>query len=282
MELGVTMFPTDLAMRPDALAREVEARGFGSLFFPEHTHIPTSRKTPYPAGEPIPEEYKRTLDPFVALTAAAAATERLRVGTGICLVNQHDPIVLAKEVASIDMISNGRFIFGVGYGWNVDEMEHHGVDPSRRWGALREKVLAMKALWQDEEAGYQGRFVSFSPSWSWPKPVQRPHPPIHIGGRLSPTTVRHVIELAAGWMPILVRSDVAEGIGTLRRAADEAGRDPASIEVSVYGVPGRPEALDRLEQAGVTRALFWLPPQPADSVLPLLDHYASLLTGVGP
>lgn len=278
MKLGVMMFPTDLAIRPDHLAREAEARGFESLFFPEHTHIPTSRLTPFPGGEPIPEHYKRSYDPFVALAMAAAATSELRLGTGICLVAQRDPIVLAKEVASLDFLSDGRFIFGIGYGWNVDEMEDHGVEAKRRWSLVREKVLAMKALWSDEPIAFEGDRVSVPASWAWPKPVQKPHPPILIGGRLSPAVRRHIIEFADGWMPIGGRGETADAIAGLRREAEEAGRDPNSLEISVFAPPPKPEVIEGYAAAGVARVILSVPSEPADSVLPRLDRHASLAT----
>src|SRR5438132_676954 len=199
------MFPTDQSIRPDELAREAEERGFESIFYPEHTHIPTGRKTEWPGGGDLPEEYRRLHDPFIALTAAAGATDRIKLGTGICLVGQHDPIVLAKTVASVDVVSDGRFLFGVGFGWNTDEMEDHGVDPKFRRSIAREKVLAMKSLWTEEAGSFDGKYVHVPPSWSWPKPVQQPHPPILIGGAASDTVFKHVVEWADGWMPIGVR-----------------------------------------------------------------------------
>jgi probable F420-dependent oxidoreductase len=270
------MFPTDLAIRPDELAREAEERGFESLFFPEHTHIPTSRRTPYPAGGELPEEYKRTIDPFVAMTAAANASTRLRVGTAICLVAQHDPVVLAKQVASADLISLGRVVFGVGYGWNVDEMETHGVDPRTRRALVREKVLAMKSLWTDEVASFDGEHVHLSPSWSWPKPVQKPHPPIIVGGAAGPTLFSHVVEWADGWMPI-GGAGLRRSWPELRRVAEEAGRDPDEIEVMITGPRPDPELLDHYRSMGVSRVLLFLPPRSADVVLPLLDDYSRLL-----
>jgi probable F420-dependent oxidoreductase len=276
MEIGVTMFPTDLSIRPDHLAIELETRGFESLFFPEHTHIPTSRRTPYPAGGELPEEYKRTFDPFVAIAAGAARTERLIFGTGICLVAQRDPIVLAKDVASVDVLSGGRFVFGVGYGWNVDEMEHHGVDPKRRRALVREKILAMKALWSDEEARFDGEFVHLEPSWSWPKPRQQPHPPIFLGGAPGPTLFGHVVEWADGWMPI-GGAGLGSTLPQLRRAAEEAGRDPDSIGIMIFGAAPDAGKLDYYRQLGVTRTVFGLPSAPADTVLPLLDKWSQLL-----
>ncbi len=270
------MFPTDLAIAPGRLAKEAEDRGFGSLFFPEHTHIPVARSTPYPMGGDLPEEYKRALDPFVALTAAAAATTTIGVGTGICLVAQRDPIVLAKEVASLDLVSGGRFLFGIGYGWNIDELEDHGVTAGSRRDVVRERVLAMKRLWTEEEAEFHGRHVSFDPCWLWPKPVQRPHPPVIIGGAAGPTLFRHVVDYADGWMPIGgsgLRADWDE----LRRLAEEAGRDPDAIEVSIIFARPRREILEHYAGLGVARVVLSLPARPADEVLPLLDRYSSLL-----
>lgn len=279
MEFGVVMFPTDLAARPDEVASAAEERGFSSIFFPEHTHIPTSRRTPWPGGAPLPEEYKRTFDPFVALPFAAAVTTRIRVGTGICLVGQRDPIVLAKEVASIDVLSGGRFLFGVGFGWNEEEMEDHGTDPRFRRSVVREKILAMKALWTQDEAAFDGRFVRFSESWSWPKPLQRPHPPIILGGSGSAVTFRHVVEWADAWMPIEGRYDIVERVPDLRRAAEEAGRDPDSIEVGVFGFRGNPETLERYAEAGIARVIFGLPPADRDTVLRVLDRHAGVVAG---
>jgi probable F420-dependent oxidoreductase len=276
MDLGLLMFPTDTAITPDHLAREAEARGFESLFFPEHTHIPVGRRTPYPMGGELPEEYARSLDPFIALGAAAAVTTHIRLGTAVCLVAQRDPIVLAKEVASLDLLSGGRVVLGIGFGWNVDEMEDHGVVPSTRRALVREKVLAMKALWQDDVAGFEGKHVRFEPSWSWPKPVQRPHPPILIGGGPGPLLFRHVVEYATGWMPL-------GGVGardvraSLRTAAEEAGRDPASVEVVPVWAREDKETLEHYATLGVTRAVLGLPPAPADKVLPILDRYRKLM-----
>lgn len=278
MELGVLIFPTDLSIRPDHLAPEVEARGFESLFVTEHTHIPVSRRTPWPGGPDLPDEYRRTLDPFVALTAAATVTERLVLGTGICLVAQHDPIVLAKQVASLDLVSGGRFVFGIGVGWNEDEMESHGVDPARRRSVAREKVLALQALWHDEVASFEGEFVRVPPSWSWPKPVQQPHPPIVMGGVGGPVTFRHIAEYCDGWIPIAGRKGELLGrLPALHQACEEAGRDPATVSIQVFGAPAQPEVLERYAAAGVQRAVLGLPPRPADEVLAVLDRYVPLL-----
>jgi probable F420-dependent oxidoreductase len=280
VKFGVMMFPTDLSIRPDELALEAEARGFESIFFPEHTHIPTSRKTPWPGGAELPEEYRRLHDPFIALMAAGAATENIRLGTGISLVGQHDPIVLAKQVASLDVLSKGRVILGVGFGWNVDEMESHGMDPDRRRSIVREKVLAMKSLWTEEVGSFDGRFVKVPPSWSWPKPAQQPHPPVLIGGAGSETVFRHVIEWADGWMPIGVRTDVVDQIGALRVMAEDAGRDPSTIEIAIFGAGSGEEVLEQYAEAGVARVVFGLPPVPRDEVLPVLDRRAALLAAV--
>src|SRR3954464_911150 len=234
MDFGVMMFPTDYAVAPNEIARLAEERGFESLFFPEHTHIPAERETPYPAGGELPREYSHTHDPFVALTAAAAATERLLVGTGICLVIERDPITTAKEVASLDQLSGGRFLFGVGAGWNREEMLNHGTDPSRRFGGMRERLGGMKAMWTQDEASYHGRYVDFDRIWSWPKPAQRPHPPILVGGNGE-----GVIDRAAAfgdvWFPNFARSDVFERIPEAR----ERG-----IPVWVMGVPADAKPLE--------------------------------------
>ena len=279
MDLGVLIFPTDLSIRPAQLGRELEDRGFESLWVTEHTHIPTSRATPWPGGPDLPEEYKRTLDPFVALASAAAVTTRLRLGTGICLVAQHDPIVLAKSVATLDLVSEGRFVFGIGVGWNVEEMVDHGVDPGRRRSIVREKVLAMKQLWTQDVASFSGEFVDISPSWMWPKPAQRPHPPIVLGGAGGPVTFRHVIEYCDGWMPIHGRRDVLGAIAEFRHAVENAGRDPAAIELGVFSVPNDPGVIDAYREAGVARCVLRVPSATAAEVLPLLDRYVPLLAG---
>ncbi len=277
MKYGLTMFATDTAIRPDELAREAEARGFESLLFPEHTHIPASRKTPYPAGGALPEEYRRTHDPFIALAMAAAATKRLKIGTGICLVVERDPITLAKQVASLDFLSNGRFLFGIGGGWNVEEMENHGTDFRSRWKLLRERIEAMKAIWQEDEAAYSGELVKFDAIWSYPKPVQKPHPPILLGGH-GTKALERVVRYCDGWMPISVRAgDVLKGIAELRELEARAGRAPRSIQVSVFWAPADAETLATWEEHGVGRAIFGLPPAGRDQVLPLLDEYAKLM-----
>lgn len=277
MRLGVLSFCTDESMSPAELARAVEDRDFESLWVTEHTHIPTSRLTPWPGGPELPEAYRRMLDPFVALTTAAAVTTRLRVATGVCLVAQHDPIVLAKAVASLDLVSGGRFALGVGVGWNIEEMVQHGVDPARRRAIVREKVLAMKQLWCEDVASFDGEFVHIEPSWMWPKPVQRPHPPVVMGGAGGPVTFRHIIEYCDGWMPMHGRRDVFAAIERFRQAAEAAGRDPASIEITVFNAPGDPEILDRYADAGVSRCALNLPSAGAETVLPVLDQHSALI-----
>lgn len=278
MLYGVAMFATDYAMPPDALARAAEARGFESLWLPEHTHIPASRRSPWPGGKDLPEEYWHTYDLFVALTAAAMVTTRLRVATGICLLVERDPIVTAKEVASLDRLSNGRVLFGIGGGWNAEEMENHGTNFRTRWRLLRERVLAMKAIWTQEEAEFHGEFVRFDKLWSYPKPVQRPHPPILMGGD-GPTTFDRVVEYCDGWMPIGGRGalPVADRVAALRRRAERAGRDPASLSVSIWGAKPDRGAIEEMERAGVDRAIFNLPCAGADAVLPSLDAYTALI-----
>ncbi|MGH3441911.1 MAG: TIGR03619 family F420-dependent LLM class oxidoreductase [Nitriliruptorales bacterium] len=275
MELGVAIFPTDRTIRPDRLAREVEDRGFGSLFFPEHTHMPVDH-SPHPSGQPLPDEYRRTYDLFVALTAAAAATERLTIGTGICLVAQRDPIVLAKEVASLDVLSGGRLVFGVGYGWNRPEAAHHGIRFADRRDVLREKVLAMRHLWTEEEARFDGAHVEFEPTWLWPKPAQQPHPPILLGAAPGPLAFSHLVEFCDGWMPIGAR-DVRDHLGLLHDAAERAGRDPTTLSVTVYGTKPDPGRLTELAELGVERTVVWLPSADEATVLDRLDRYTALL-----
>lgn len=281
MRHGVTIFATDRSIDVRELAVAVEERGFDSLWLPEHTHIPASRRTPPPTGDDrLAEEYFRCLDPFVALMAAAAVTERIRVGTGICLVAQHEPIVTAKAVATLDHLSGGRFDFGVGFGWNVDEMEHHGVEHAARREQAREHVLAMQALWRDEQGTYDGEFVSFSPSFSWPKPVQSGGPPVLVGGGSGPKLFGHVAEWADGWIPI-GGSGLTEAIPRLRDAFIEAGRDPADLQVVPFGSLPDPGKLDHFEAIGVTETVFRLPSEGRDEVLRVLDHQAELLAERG-
>ena len=277
MKLGVTMFATDLSVPLLDLAREAEARGYHSLYVPEHTHIPTSRRTPPPTGdEVLAEEYKRTLDPFVALGAAAAVTDSILLGTGIALVAQRDPVVLAKEVATLDVISGGRFVLGVGFGWNHEEMQTHGVDVKCRRALVRESMLAMRELWSKERASFDGRFVRLEESWSWPKPVQQPAPRTLIGGAPGPKLFAHIAEYADGWMPI-GGAGIARALPDLRRAFEDAGRDPSSIDVVPFGTLPDRDKLDYYGQLGVREVVLRIPSAPAATVMPLLDEYAQFL-----
>jgi probable F420-dependent oxidoreductase len=247
------------------------------LWVTEHTHIPVSRRTPWPGGADLPEEYRRTLDPYVGLTAAAMVTQQLRLGTGISLVAQHDPLILAKTVASLDLLSGGRVLFGIGVGWNEEEMQDHGVDPSRRRSVAREKVLAMRELWTQDEATFDGEFVHFPPTWSWPKPVSSPHPPIIMGGAGGPITFRHVVEFCDGWMPIHGRRSITDKLDDLRRAADEAGRDMTTIELGVFGCPPEPQVIDDYAALGFRRCALIVPPTGEDAALRALDRYSELI-----
>ena len=280
MDFGAMMFSTDYSIRPDDLARLLEDRGFESMWVPEHSHIPAERSSPWPGGDDLPQDYWHTYDPFVALTAAAAVTTDLKLGTGICLVIERDPIMLAKEVASVDRLSGGRFIFGIGGGWNREEMANHGTRFRSRWRLLRERILAMKEIWTQEEAEFHGEFVDFDKMWAYPKPVQRPHPPILMGGD-GPTTFDRVVEFCDGWMPISGRSSegtsLQEKIVLLRRQAEEAGRDPASINITIFGARPEPDAIARLKAAGVDRAIFGLPSTERDTVVPIIDECAKLI-----
>lgn len=275
---GLQIFPTDKTIQPIELAKAAEERGFDSLFFPEHTHIPVSRKTPFPGGGDLPEQYWRAQDPFVALAAAAAVTEKLKVGTGICLVIERDPITLAKECATLDFISNGRFILGIGAGWNQEEMENHGADYKNRWKIVREKVLAMKAIWTQDEAEFHGDFVDFDPIWSWPKPKQAGGPPIWMGAS-SKWVFDRVADYCDGWMPI--GGPGSGGMANLKAACDRAGRDVNDITLALFGAPRDVDQVKgRLDQ-GFTEIIFSLPQGDADVVLPVMDRYAALIDSIG-
>ncbi len=252
MEFGIGYFATHDGVRPGELARIVEERGHESLFFPEHTHIPASRETPYPVGGELPRKYFHTYDLFVALTAAAAATSRLRIGSGICLVIERDPITTAKEVASVDHLSGGRMEFGVGAGWNREEMRNHGTDPRVRMAIMGERIEAMKAIWTQAEASYHGAYVDFERIWSWPKPAQRPHPPVLVGGN-GPTVLERVLSFGDAWLPNYTGEDL------LARARELWARADRPIDVMVMGVPAKPAVLEELEKAGVRRVVRWLP-----------------------
>lgn len=282
MRFGVFIFPTDTAIRPDVIAREVEDRGFESLWFPEHSHIPASRVTPWggvDGAHPLPEHYWHTHDQMVAMAYAAAATNRLLIGSGITLMAQRDPIWTAKEIASLDHLSGGRILVGIGYGWNKEEMAHHGVAYIERRSLLREKVLMMKALWTQDEASYQGEKLKLEPSWSWPKPAQKPHPPIIMGAAIGPKTIAHVVEFCDGWIPMAVRHDIKGQIERVREAVADSGRDPASFEVTVYGA--KLDALDSLVEAGVDRIVFTMPPLDEGVVIPRLDRHAEAIASFG-
>lgn len=277
MRFGVTVFLTDYTIDPADLAREVEARGFTSMYTPEHTHIPASRKTPPPMGEPLPKQYFHALDPFVALSYAAAATENLRVGTGICLVAQRDPIVLAKEVATLDHLSGGRFVLGVGFGWNRDELEHHGVPFAKRRDVVRDRVLAMKELWTQEQGSFDGEFAKFTPSFSWPKPVQTPHPPVYIGGAGGPKLFRHVAQWADGWMPIGGRG-IKASLPALAEEYEKAGRDPATIKIIPFGSLPDPGKIEYFGTLGIDEVVLGVEPGGRDVVLPVLDRFAERIS----
>jgi len=285
MRLGVMVLATDLTMPPAELAEAVESRGLSSLFLPEHTHIPTCRITPYPGGEPLSEEFHRMLDPLVTLSIAAAVTSTIELGTGVMLINQHDPIVLAKQIATLDHLSNGRFVLGAGFGWNKEEMAHHGVNPANRRKVFREKILAMRALWTQDEASFDGEFVSFSPSWAWPKPARKPYPPILLGGAAGPNFFTHVAEYADGWLPI-GGSNLRTDIRVLHRHAESVGRDPQSLSVNVFGARPNLGSLELYRELGVDRVILGLPPAERftdvrgatrDEILPVLDGYVSLV-----
>ncbi len=276
MELGVFAFATEYSMPVGELAAAAEARGFESLWLPEHTHIPASRRTAYPGGGELPREYAHTLDPFVALAIAAASTRRLRLGTGVCLLIERDTLTTAKTVATLDHASGGRFELGVGGGWNREEMEHHGTSYPTRFGKLEEQVAALREIWSRDQAEYHGKFVDFGPVWSWPKPVQRPHPPILFGGE-SPHTLRRVVELGAGWLPRARAPErVLAGMAELRALAGRAGRPPESIDVSVFAPPTDPAWIARFAEAGAKRTILWLPAEPAEATLRRLDRYTEL------
>ena len=277
MKIGVTIFATDYCIALTELAPALEERGFDALFVPEHTHIPTSRRSPWRGGAELPPEYSHTLDPFVSLTAAAAVTSTLRLGTGICLVTERDPIVTAKAVASLDLVSGGRFEFGIGAGWNAEEMEHHGTRFETRFRLMEDRVKAMQAIWAADEASYEGEFTSFEPSWSWPKPMQKPHPPILLGGE-TVHTMRRVMDFCSGWFPRgSMLPDPAEGMNRLSVAAADAGRDPATVSATVFGAPAEAGYLDACREAGIDRALLLLPSEGRDGVMPLVDRYAALI-----
>jgi probable F420-dependent oxidoreductase len=280
MQYGLCTFPTDYSIPPADLAVAAEQRGFESLWVAEHSHIPASRRSAFPGGGELPKIYYDVMDPFVALATAAAVTTRIKLATGVCLLIQRDPIQTAKMVASLDQLSRGRFLFGVGGGWNAEEMAHHGTEFGSRWKVLRERIAVMKALWTEKEAAYEGEFVHLEPSFAWPKPLQKPHPPIHVGGGW-PGGAKRAVKWGDGWIPVGMPDAALEHLPELRRMAEEAGRDPARIEVSIYACPPEPELLRRLRDGGVARVVFFVPSELAEKVLPLLDRHADLAREVG-
>ncbi|HUN50455.1 MAG TPA: LLM class F420-dependent oxidoreductase [Candidatus Sulfotelmatobacter sp.] len=279
MHVGASMFFTDYSMSPGDFGLALEARGFDSLWAPEHSHIPASRRTPFPQGGELPKKYYDVMDPFVTLGAAAAVTKRIKLATGICLVVQRDPIQTAKSVASLDQVSGGRFLFGVGAGWNAEEMEDHGTVFKTRTRLLRERILAMKEIWTKSKAEYHGEFVDFPPLMTWPKPVQKPHPPVIMGGNF-PHGARRALEYADGWIPHATRTeygDVVEFLPRFRQMAAEVGRDADTVAITVYGVNEDLAWLQRYRDLGIARVVVSLPPGPASDLLPVLDRWAALI-----
>ena len=280
MEIGLLIFPTDKGIQPVELGREAEARGFRSLWLPEYSHIPVSRRTPWGGrvgAPPLPDEYSRSHDQFIALAAIAATTTALKLGTGITLVAQRDVLWLAKEVASLDVISDGRVLLGVGYGWNHEEMEHHGVDIHHRRKVVREKVLALKELWTKDEAEFHGEYVNFDASWSWPKPLQQPHPPIVIGASPTDLHFRHIIEYGDVWMPIEGRFEVDTKWAELQQTAASAGRDPATLRLGVFGAKPDAAHLAHLRDIGASFVALGLPPLDRDAAITTMERYAPLV-----
>ena len=276
-KFGVSIFPTDYSIQPVEIAKEAEARGFQSLFFPEHTHIPTNRNTPFPGGGELPKQYWHSHDPFVALGACAAVTSEIRLGTGICLIIERDPITTAKEIASLDMISNGRTIIGIGAGWNREEMENHGADFKNRWQIVKEKVEAMRAIWTNEEPECHGKYVDFDPIWSYPKPIQDGGPPIWMGAN-SKWVFERIADYADGWMPI---GGLGSGnMNRLKEALDSKNRKIEDLTLALFGGPkDRAQIVGRIEQ-GFDEVIFSLPSEGPDQVLPLLDEYADIVKSV--
>jgi probable F420-dependent oxidoreductase len=280
MHIGIAMFPTDYAIQPHELAVAAEERGLESLWLPEHSHIPTSRRSPWPGGAELPKQYYDTYDPFVSLGAAAVLTKKIKLATGICLVVQRDPIHTAKEVSTIDRLSGGRFMLGIGAGWNAEEMEDHGTVFATRFKLMRERVLAMKEIWTKSKPKFAGEFVRFDEMMQWPKPVQKPHPPIIVGGAF-PHGAKRALAYGDGWMPVGGRQlDPLDVLPRFRQMAAEAGRDPASLSFGVFGGPRDGAALKRYRDAGVDRVVLQLPSKPRDEILPMLDEYAGYVKGL--
>jgi probable F420-dependent oxidoreductase len=276
MHIGLTIFPTDYSIQPTELAMEAEARGFESLWFPEHSHIPTSRKSPWPGGPELPKYYYDSYDPFVSLAAAAAVTKKIKLATGICLIIERDPIHTAKEVSTLDRLSAGRFIFGIGGGWNAEEMANHGTAFATRFKVMRERVEAMKQIWTQPKAEFAGEFVKFDEMMQWPKPVQKPHPPIIVGGGF-PHAAKRAIAYGDGWIPIGARLNIFEVLPQFRKMTKDAGRDPTSLSFDIFGAAADVDMLKRYRDAGVDRIVLGLPSKSRDVVLPLLDQSAGLV-----
>ena len=279
MKLGLTMFPTEYSIAPAELARAAEQRGFESLWFPEHSHIPAKRESPWPGGPELPKMYYDVMEPFVALAAAAAVTTKLRVATGICLVVQRDPIQTAKHVATLDRVASGRFLFGIGAGWNAEEMRDHGTDARTRIALMRERVAAMKEIWTKSKAEFHGKYVDFEPIMTWPKPVQKPHPPVLLGGAFR-FAARRAIRYGDGMLPFASSTGPGspqEFMPVWRRMAEEGGRDPRSLSVTLGGAPEDLGVLRRNRDLGVTRMTVRLPPEKEDAILPMLDRWAKLI-----
>ncbi len=277
MKLGLTIHATDLAMPAHEVAVEAEARGFHSLFIPEHTHIPVSRETPPPDGKPeLEPQYLRSPDPYIALAGAATLTRRILLGTGIGLPAQHDAITFAKQLASLDRLCAGRFVFGIGFGWNREEMRNHGIDFGTRRELVREKILAMRALWSQEVAEFHGEFLRFEPSWQWPKPTRPNGPPILIGGAPGPKLFAAIAEYAEGWMPI-GGAGIRQALPALREACEKRGRDPARIQVVPFGTLPDPAKLDYYAELGIEHVVLRIPSAPRDEVMPVLDDFARFL-----
>ena len=277
MDYGVAIFSTDYSITPAELAVAAEERGFESLWFPEHSHIPLSRKSPWPGGGDLPKHYYDCMDPLVAMATAASVTKTIRLCTGICLVVQRDPIQLAKEVATLDQLSNGRVVLGVGGGWNEEEMADHGTAFKSRFRLMAERIAAMKAIWTENKPEFSGEFVNFPPMMAWPKPQQKPYPPILVGGGF-PHGAKRAIEYGDGWMPLGGRGwDVLETLPKFRQMAAEADRDPDSLGITIFGAEDKVDALKGFQDAGVERTVFTLPSAGRDEVLPLLDQYAALI-----
>jgi probable F420-dependent oxidoreductase len=282
MKFGASMFFTDYSMPPAELAVALEQRGFDIVWAPEHSHIPVSRKTSFIMGGNLPKKYYDAMDPFVTLTAAAMATKTLKIGTGVCLIAQRDPVQTAKLVASIDQISGGRFVFGVGNGWNQDEMENHGTVFASRHKLARERIEAMKAIWTQSKAEYHGEFVNFDPMMTWPKPVRKPHPPILVGGAF-PYSARRAIRYGDGWMPQVTqysKTPLLELVPRFRQMAEEAGRDPASLEISVWGQQPDIDLIRQYQEIGVARVSFSVESEKAPVILPILDQWAEIIRKV--